>query len=150
MRNGLLVLHIIAVSAWLGANLTLAFAGSAVRGAEAPVRRWWAATQGQMARVYYNVAGVIVLLTGVGLVLDGGSPTEFSDMFVSVGFLAVIIGAALGFFQFSPGSRAVVEAIDAGDSETEQRVGNRLASLGLLDSLVMVVAIVAMVARWGM
>ena len=48
------------MAAWLGANLTLAFAGSMIRAADPVARRWWAETQGQMARVYYNIAGVVV------------------------------------------------------------------------------------------
>jgi uncharacterized membrane protein len=148
MRNALLVLHIIAVAAWLGANLTLGFAGSTTRDADRAARRWWAVTQGQMSRVYYNLAGVVVLLSGVGLVLVD-SPYEFSDVFVSVGFLAVIVGLVLGVFQFGPGTRALVEAIDAGDEAAEHRLNSRLALVGMVDSLVLVVAIVAMVARWG-
>jgi putative copper export protein len=149
MRNALLVLHIIAVAAWLGANLTLGFAGSTARGADRAARRWWAATRGQMARVYYNAAGVIVLVSGVGLVLIDG-PYEFSDLFVSIGFLAVVVGAVIGVFQLGPNTRALVEAIDEGDEAVEQRLDNRLATVALVDSLVLVVAIVAMVARWGM
>jgi hypothetical protein len=101
-----------------------------------------------MSRVYYNVAGVVVLLSGVGLVLVD-SPYEFSDVFVSVGFLAVIVGLVLGVLQFGPGTRALVGAIDDGDEAAEHRLTNRLALVGMVDSLVLVVAIVAMVARWG-
>ena len=102
MRQTLLVLHIIGVATWFGANMVQAFAGARVGSAEASTRLWWAETQGAMARVLYNVAGILVLLTGVGLVLDSDFIT-FSDMFVSIGFLAVIIGAVLGMAVFGPG-----------------------------------------------
>jgi uncharacterized membrane protein len=150
MKNALLVLHIMAVAAWLGGNLVLGFAGSYTKGADVAARRWWADTQGRMAKTYYNAAGVIVLLTGVGLVLTSDSLYKFSNAFVSIGFLVVIVGAALGILVFGPRSRDLVAAIDAGDEHKEQALNNRLAMFGMVDSLLLVVAIVAMVAKWGL
>ena len=102
-----------------------------------------------MARVLYNIAGILVLVTGVGLVLDSDF-FEFSDMFVSIGFLAVIIGAVLGMAVFGPGSRALAAAIRDGDAEAERTVSARLTAFGVLDTIVVVVTIVAMVAKWGL
>jgi uncharacterized membrane protein len=148
MRNTLLVLHILAVAAWLGGNLTLAFAGSMTRGADTAARRWWAATQGNMARLYFNVAGIVVLLTGIGLVIDSDF-ISFSDVFVSIGFVAVIIGALLGIFVFGPGCRELVASIDAGDTTAEASTTTRLTAVGIVDSLILILTIVAMVAKWG-
>jgi len=60
-----------------------------------------------------------------------------------------VLGALLGITVFGPGIRRLVAAIDAGDSAAEHAANNRLAAFGMLDSLVLVVAIVAMVAKWG-
>ncbi len=149
MRQTLLVLHIIGVATWFGANMVQAFTGPRVGSAEASTRLWWAETQGAMARVLYNVAGILVLLTGIGLVLDSDF-IEFSDMFVSIGFLAVVIGAVLGMAVFGPGSRALAAAIRDGDAEAERSVTGRLATFGVIDTLVLVIAIVAMVSKWGL
>lgn len=149
MSDTLLVIHIIAVAAWLGGNLTLAFAGSMTRDADAGTRRWWAATQGNMARIYFNVAGILVLLTGIGLVVDADR-YSFSDPFVSIGFLAVVIGALLGIFVFGPGCRELVAAIDEGDEAGERSTTSRLTAVGMVDTLVLIVTIVAMVAKWGL
>ena len=149
MRQTLLVLHIIGVAAWLGGNLVLAFVGPRIGSAEATTRVWWAETQGAMARVLYNIAGILVLVTGVGLVLDSDF-FEFSNMFVSIGFLAVIIGAVLGMAVFGPGSRALAAAIRDGDAEAERAVSARLTAFGVLDTIVVVVTIVAMIAKWGL
>ena len=149
MRTTLLVLHIIGVAIWLGANGVLAFAGPRAATAGAETRAWWADTQGAMARVLYNVAGILVLLTGLGLVLRSDSPFEFSDTFVSIGFLAVIIGAGLGMGVFGPGSRKLSGAIRSNDADTERAVTARLTAFGILDTLVLVVTIVAMVGKWG-
>lgn len=149
MRTTLLVLHIIGVAIWLGANGVLAFAGPRAASAGPETRAWWADTQGAMARVLYNVAGILVLLTGLGLVLRSDSPFEFSDTFVSIGFLAVIIGAGLGMGVFGPGSRKLSGAIRSNDADTERAVTARLTAFGILDTLVLVVTIVAMVGKWG-
>jgi uncharacterized membrane protein len=149
MRNTLLVLHILGVATWFGANMVLAFAGPRAAHATAETRRWWAETQGSMARVLYNVAGVLVLITGVGLVLDSDF-VAFSDTFVTVGFLAVIIGAVLGMAVFGPGTRKLADAIEAGDEATEKSLNGRLAVFGAIDSLVLVFAIAAMVGKWGL
>jgi len=149
VRTTLLVLHIIGVATWLGANIVQAFAGPRAASATAETRAWWADTTGAMARVLYNVAGILVLLTGLGLVLQGDSPYEFSDTFVSIGFLAVIIGAGLGMAVFGPGSRKLSGAIRSNDADTEREVTARLTAFGVLDTLVVVVTIVAMVGKWG-
>ena len=151
MRTFLLVLHIAAVAVWLGANAVQAFAGPRVAKAPQAARLWWAQTQGAMARVLYNVAGVLVLVTGVLLVLrEGDDGYEFSTTFVTIGFVAVVIGAALGMAVFGPGGRRLVAAIEEGDEVTEKSTIARLASFGVLDSLVLIVTMVAMVAKWGL
>jgi hypothetical protein len=90
-----------------------------------------------------------VLITGVGLVLDSDF-VAFSDTFVTVGFLAVIIGAVLGMAVFGPGTRKLADAIEAGDETTEKSLNSRLAVFGAIDSLVLVFTIAAMVGKWGL
>lgn len=148
MRTTLLVLHIIGVAVWLGANGAQAFLGSRIGSASVDTRVWWAEAQGAMARVLYNVAGILVLVTGVALVLRSDSGFGLSDTFVSIGFLAVIIGAVLGMAVFGPSSRALSAAIRGGDAQEEQSISTRLQAFGIIDTLVVGVTIVAMVAKW--
>jgi uncharacterized membrane protein SirB2 len=149
MRNTLLVLHLIGVAIWLGGNVVLAFAGPRNNSAPTEARLWWAQTQGAMARVLYNVAGILVLVTGIGLVLESEA-IEFSDTFVTIGFVAVIVGAVLGMAVFGPGSRKLTAAIESGDESTEKSLNSRLAVFGLLDTLVVVFTVAAMVGAWGL
>ena len=132
MRQTLLILHIIGVAIWLGGNVVLAFVGPRIGAAEATTRIWWAETQGAMARVLYNVAGILVLVTGVGLVLTSDF-YEFSNMFVSIGFLAILVGAGLGMAVFGPGSRALAAAVRDGDADAERAITARLTAFGALD-----------------
>ena len=103
-----------------------------------------------MARVLYNVAGVGVLLTGILLVVSSDGEFEFKNAFVSVGFLAVVVGAGLGMAVFGPGSRQLDAAIERGDEAQERAINNKLAMFGIIDSLVLIVTVVAMVAKWGL
>lgn len=149
MRTTLLVLHIIGAGTWLGANLVQAFMSSRIPTASVEIRRWWSDSVGAMTRVLYNVAALVILVTGVWMVLDSDF-LSFSDTFVSVGFLAILIGAVLGMAVFGPGMRRLSAAITSGDAQAEASITRRLTAFGILDTLVIVVTIVAMVAKWGL
>jgi uncharacterized membrane protein len=148
MRNALLVIHIIGVAAWLGANTTMAFAGSLNTAAEPTTRRWWAVAQGNLGRIYKSVAAVIVLVTGVWLVLDDPG-LSMGSTFVSIGFATIIVGILLGVFLYGPGCRRVASAIDEGDEASEKAANNRLSLVGAIETAILVITIVAMVAEWG-
>lgn len=144
----MLVVHIAAVAAWLGANLVQAFLAAGVRKADPAARLWWARAQGSMGRAYYSVAGVLVLLTGILMVIDQDAYT-FKDTFVSIGFAAVIIGIVLGIAVFGPSSRKAAAAIESGDSATEKSMESRVGLFGAIDTLIVLVTIVAMIFKWG-
>ena len=139
------ILALIAI--WFGANVVLGFLGPRVAGQAPAVRAFWAASQGAMARVLYNVAGVGILITGVAMVLNDDE-FEFKATFISIGFLAIVIGAALGMAVFGPGCRALEAAINEGNDAEEARLTKKLTTFGIIDSLVVLVTIVAMVSRW--
>lgn len=149
-RTFLLAVHLASVAAWLGANFVQGYMASRTRKADAAARRWWVETQGAMARVYYSVAGVVVLVTGIIMVLSDQRAGEFSSTFVSIGFAAIIIGVVLGVTVFGPGSRKIAAAIDSGDEATERALDARLGIFGVIDSLVVLLTIAAMVGKWGL
>lgn len=149
MRDLLLILHIVGVAVWLGANVVQAISGPRAAASSREARAWWAGTQELMAKVLYNVAGILVLLTGVGLVLVSDDAYAFSDMFVSIGFLAVIVGAALGIVVFGPGTRKLLAAIESGDEAEEKALSARMSAFGVMDTLVVLLAIASMVMKWG-
>lgn len=90
---------------------------------------WWADTQGAMARVLYNLAGGLILVTGIALLLV--NDWKFKSHFVSVGFLAIIVGGAvLGMAVFGPGSRKLAAALRAGDTAEAEKLNTKLAMFG--------------------
>ena len=90
---------------------------------------------------------VVLLLAGIGLLSASDGAWEASDVFVSVGFLAIVVlfGLQHGFFQ--PQTRKAKELAErdlkAGDtlSSEFEAVSQRLSKVGKLAGLVVVVTI---------
>lgn len=149
MRDALLIVHIIAVSLWLGGsvmngllNAKLAAAGTVEANA------YLARAETKLGMQFYMPMGVLTLLTGVGLVLDSDT-YSFSDPFVSMGFLAIIVAAALGPLKFEPLSEKIASAYEAGDATAAQESTKQIAMWSAIDTLLIVVALAMMVLKTG-
>lgn len=141
-RNVLLALHIAAVAAWLGCNLTQLFLTPwfAGRGGEAAAT-WFEATS-RLAKRYYNAAGAVLVTTGVLLVLKAGY--DWSAGFIAVGFTVVIVGAVLGITFFGPdGDRMAATQRSGGAPDVR-----RYLVMVCVDTTFVATAVLAMVARW--
>ena len=147
MRNLLLVIHILAAAAWIGGGLTLGFLNPRVlKSGKETARNFYAMYEG-LGKIYFNIAGITVLLSGVLLVLDG--VYEFEDTFVIVGIVLVVIGALIGAFGFGPTAQKIVAAYDSDDDEGVATLTRRFSTIGVIDSLLLITAVVAMVYKWG-
>ncbi len=111
--------------------------------------RVWHEASGQMAKVYYSVAGAVITITGVFLLLQSDSPWTFSDPFVSIGFVVVLIGGLTGVLFFAPASRAAVTAHDEHDPGAVAKMRRRLTVGAVVDTGLVIFAIYAMVAKLG-
>ena len=142
----ILVLHILAAALWFGSNLVMGLgSGKAVK-ASAEVNVWWAEVQGFLALVVKHAAFVVLLLTGVILVLKSDDVFAFSSGFVSLGFLTLIVGGALGGMVFLPGCRRIAASFRAGDAAGAKATIDRLGMIGAAESVLVVVTIYFMVA----
>ena len=113
----------------------------------------WQATE-TTSKYLVTPAGVIALLAGLYLVIDRW---EFSDVFVGVGILAILVLLGLGGAFFAPqGRRAMelaerdIEAAGAGDvtfSDEYWAVSKRVAQVGTLAGIIIVVAIFFMTVK---
>lgn len=148
MSTLLLTVHIIGVAIWLGSNLFMGFGSSRADGQSAEVNAWWAELQGTGGRILKNVALLLVLVSGVLLIVveDRG---EFSDGYVSLGFLAVIVGGALGGAVFAPGCRQIAQAFRSGQTAEALPIIKKLGLVGTFESLLVVITVAAMVGAWG-
>lgn len=144
-RNLLLLVHISAVAAWLGANLTQFMVAPRLRRSGTAEARAWSDTARFLGQRYYSVAGVIVGITGVLLVLHGHWRWQG---FVVVGIATVIIGATLGIAVFDPLLRKEAAALDAGDTATVAKLQHNITSVATLDTFLILITMLAMIDRW--
>ncbi len=149
MRIALLVIHIAAAATWLGASVTQMAVAPTLTGKSSEVASAWMAASMRLSQRLYPIAGALVLLAGVGLVLVS-DVYSFADLFVTVGFTVVILGGALGGMVFTPVARRAAEAYSSGNAVAGRAASVRILRFGLIDIALLVVAITAMVAKWGL
>lgn len=148
MRDVLLVLHIAAAGTWLGANVVQAVVPSmAARQGQAAAAGWYRVTAGLSAKLYMPV-GIVVAVTGIWMLLISDA-YDFSSVFVSIGFVVIVIGALLGKFVFEPGAERTARAIESGDQTAIKAASGRMAMFGTIDTLLVLFAIAVMVLKLG-
>jgi hypothetical protein len=91
---------------------------------------------------------LLILATGIWMVVDS-EVYGFDDLFVTIGFGVIIVGALLGIFVFGPGSERAAQAIESGDKSAIRASAARIAAFGTADTLLVLFAITAMVLRLG-
>lgn len=146
-RDILLVLHIAGAGAWLGANVMQAILPGLLGPTSPAAASWFRATEKLSGRFYIPV-GVTVLVTGILLVLNAEA-YGFGSVFVTIGFVAIVIGAVLGSTVFGPKSAAIAEAIENGDEDLANSTRETTGRFGALDTLVLLFTIYAMVSKLG-
>jgi len=102
-------------------------------------------------------AGTVALLAGLYLVTDGDSPWEFSDAFVGVGIVAILVLLGLGGGFFAPQGRKAmglaerdIAAGGTGEIEFSDEywaVSKRIAQVGTATGVLIVVAIFFMTVK---
>jgi hypothetical protein len=145
-RTLLLVVHIIGVGCWLGANVVQLLLSPRLARSSPEVASAWTRQIMWLAERYYVVVGVAIGITGVLLVLDGD--WSWSSGFIWVGIGVLVIGAVLGVAVFGPLARTRVEALDSGDRAAADAAQRRIVPFGIVDTALVVVAIAAMVHKW--
>jgi len=144
-HNLLLLLHLTAVAAWLGANFIQFVVGPRLRRLGPPTDRHWTETSQFLGRRYYNVAGVLVGASGVLLVLHGHWHWQG---FVIVGIVTVAIGATLGVAVFEPILKQELRALADGDEAGAAKARHNFTSVAVLDTVLLLITMLAMIDRW--
>ncbi|HEX6946380.1 MAG TPA: hypothetical protein VF246_03435 [Acidimicrobiia bacterium] len=147
LRNVLLFFHIAAAGTWLGANMVQMAVARIGRSEGSSFAAGWMRVGAKLGGRLYMPAGLVLLGTGVPLVLDG--PYDFENLFVTIGFTVVIIGAVLGMAVLTPAGFKAADAIERGDEAGTRAATARLAGVATLDTLLVLVAIFGMVAKLG-
>lgn len=147
-REILLVLHIAGAGTWLGANIMQAVVPPiAARQGVASLAGWYRTTSALSSRLYVPAA-ILVLITGVLMVLDS-EVYGFGELFVTIGFGMIVVGALLGQFVFGPGGEDAARAVESEDQGAIRSAVGRITRFGLIDTLLLLFTITAMVLRLG-
>jgi hypothetical protein len=149
MNDLLLIIHILSAAAWIGGGLLNGFiaprmARSGVEGA--PLA--WARVAAQAGTRYFNPAGLLTALSGIGLVIVS-DVYDWSDTFVSIGIGIVIAAGLIGGLVHRPGGERIVAALESGDVAAAARDGKRAAIWGVVTVVLLIVAVVVMVLKTG-
>jgi len=146
LRDFLLVLHIAGAGTWLGANIVQAVAPPMAMKQGSAAASGWYRIAGRLSVVLYMPASILILFTGVLMVLQS-DVYSFGSLFVTIGLVTIVVGALFGKFVFDPVSKRAADAIDAGDSAGIKAATGRIATFGVIDTLLILVTITVMVLR---
>ena len=146
-RTLLLALHIAAVGGWLGANFIQLLLSPRFAKGSAEAAAVWTRQTIWLGERYYGAIGALIGISGVLLVLDGDWP--WGSGFIWVGVAVLVIGAGMGIAVFNPIAKRRLAALESGDSSTAERTLKNLVPLGLLDTALVLLAILAMVHKWN-
>jgi hypothetical protein len=145
-RTLLLALHIAGAAAWLGANFVQLVLSPRFAKGPADVAAAWTRQTIWLGERYYTAAGGVIAITGVLLVLDGD--WSWSAGFVWVGITVVVIGGFMGGALFGPLAKQRAAALDTGDTAAADAAQGRIIPLALLDTALVLTAVLAMVHKW--
>lgn len=149
MHSFLLYLHIIGAGTWLGANFMQAAVSRNLISTSSQVAAAWTKGLASRGSMLYNIAGGLLLLSGIALVLTSNGGYSFTDAFVIVGFAMMIAGGAIGGAVLGRGNRRAAELYAEGGQSAElPALQKRLVMWGIIDTVLLLLTILAMVYRW--
>lgn len=149
MDTTLLFLHILGAGTWLGANVTQAVVTPFMRKRGSDAAASWTRATVAMGNRLYAPASVLILITGTWMVARSDF-YGFDQAFVTIGFIAVVIGIFLGVRVFGPKGEALAKLHESGAAEGAIAAAHsRLLGFGIFDTLVVIFTIWAMVERLG-
>ncbi|MGH9896101.1 MAG: hypothetical protein ACREA0_29750 [bacterium] len=148
MRNFALWLHILGGATWFGANVAQAVIGPKMMRDDAGGAVWLRAVEKASGPIYGGAATAI-LATGIYLVLGSNGAYSFGSAFVGIGIAILIIGGALAGLVFGRKARQMIALYDSGNTSGVAGIYRSLRTWGVIDTLLLAVAVLAMVSKWG-
>jgi uncharacterized membrane protein len=147
----LLLVHVVAVIVWLGGAFMLGLLFErAERSSDEAIVLGLSKMGAFLGKAVFNPAGIVTLVAGIWLVIEVDS-FEFSDPWISIGFLGVATGAILGMAFYPKAFRRVQEGIE-GDGLLSNETLSALRTLrlvSLLEWVFLIVVVWAMVFKPG-
>jgi uncharacterized membrane protein len=141
-------LHILGAATWFGANIAQAVIGSKMMRDPAVAPAWLRAVEKSSGPIY-GAASVVILLSGVYLVLRPDSGFSFGSAFVGIGIAILIVLGAMGGLVFSRKTKQMIGLYDSGNTSAVASIYRSLGTWGIIDTLLLALAVLAMVWKWG-
>jgi uncharacterized membrane protein len=149
MTDLLVIIHILSAAAWIGGSFLTGFVAPRMASSDAQgAALAWARVAAEAGAKYFNPAGILTALSGIGLVLTS-DVYGWSDTFVSIGLGVVIATALIGALVHRPGAEKIVSALESGDRATAATQGKRAAIWSAVTAVLLIVAVVVMVLKTG-
>jgi len=144
----LLSLHILSIATWFGSGLALTALGFITLRTGPEVYGSFTVAAGRWASIAHPLAGVLLLLTGFGLVADGD--WDF-DTWLILGLVGLVVAMGIGGALIGRTAGDMVKRIEGGTMTAEELTdsGRRLLLYTRLELAVLVLVIVDMVAKPG-
>lgn len=142
-------IHVLAAIVWLGGHLIETAITEGARSQPAEARTFWARAVNKISPMY-GASAMLIAATGIWMVVDGRTPWEFSQLWVSIGLGAFILGAGLGLGYFVPQGKKIEAELVAGGGATADARERRYAAFHRISTLGLLVAVWAMVFKPGL
>ncbi|MEN8238442.1 MAG: DUF2269 family protein [Actinomycetota bacterium] len=153
MIEWIVVLHVLAGAAWFGGQVYVeGLMAAAARTKESSTILTITGNIVKTSVRVFSGAAVLLLITGVWIVLDESTPFEFEDLFVSIGFLIVLIGLGITLFYFRPKGAALDSAIaEQGVASTAAlATAKQVSMVSHIMTLLVTIALIVMVLKTGL
>lgn len=153
MLEWIVVLHVLSGAAWFGGQVYVeGLMAAAARSKDSAMILSITDNIVKTSVRIFSGSAVLLLITGVWIVLDDKSEYAFEDMFVSIGFLIVLIGLGVMLFYFRPKGAALKQAVEqeGATSNTAIALARQLSMVSHIMTLLITIALVVMVIKPGL
>jgi uncharacterized membrane protein len=148
MLEWIVVFHVMAGAAWFGGQVYIeGLMATAGRAKDTATILTITGTAVKTSVRVFTGATILLLITGIWILLDGGSPFAFEDMFVSIGFLIVLVGLGITIFYFRPKGASLESDIAAEGltSTTALATAKQISMVSHIMTLLVTIALIVMV-----
>jgi Predicted integral membrane protein (DUF2269) len=147
----LLTLHLLAIATWFGSGLAITVMGfRALKAGTGPFSSLVVNASAWASRAH-PAAGVLLLLTGIGMVADAGY--SFGELWIVIALAGIFAAMGVGGGLIGRTSAELVQSIGANGgtlAETERPAAERLLLYSRIETAILVIVIIDMVAKPGL
>ncbi len=143
-------LHVVGAMVWVGGSVVFLFLSARTAATKDPAE---SGRIGQLAlwtgtRIFAP-ASVLVLIFGIVMILDG--PWEFSDVWIGLGLVGIVLTAGIGNGFLAPNGRKIGPAMqERGPQDpVTQRLVSRQRFFSILNTLLLIAVVFDMVVKPG-